>query len=200
MSFNELRQVQEEVFATFCDKGFNDIPKTDDWTIRNVNLIITEIAEAYECCREKTRPIYYENGKPEGEAIELVDAVIRILNFDKQLIESGFISPLDIADRAVNEIGGLTTPIREHYNHGDRDFRDHLHESRRASRSVRIFDSKQSFYFSMFRLLADDIDLESVLFNIEFYLKDVLKIDMIETIRIKDKYNQSREKLHGKRF
>jgi NTP pyrophosphatase (non-canonical NTP hydrolase) len=42
-------------------------------------LMVTEIAEASESVRNKEYPIWIrEGGKPEGEAIELADAVIRI--------------------------------------------------------------------------------------------------------------------------
>jgi hypothetical protein len=45
-------------------------------------LIVTEIAEATEACRGSNPPLYYgDNDKPEGEAIELVDAVIRIADY-----------------------------------------------------------------------------------------------------------------------
>ena len=44
-------------------------------------LIVTEIAEATECVR-KSEPDYYEaDGKPEGESVEIIDALIRILDY-----------------------------------------------------------------------------------------------------------------------
>jgi len=42
-------------------------------------LIVTEIAEATEEVRNGRPSWYHENGKPEGECIELADALIRIL-------------------------------------------------------------------------------------------------------------------------
>ena len=45
-------------------------------------LIVSEIAEATEEARKGTKPIYcLDEYKPEGEAIELADAVIRIMDY-----------------------------------------------------------------------------------------------------------------------
>jgi NTP pyrophosphatase (non-canonical NTP hydrolase) len=46
-------------------------------------LMVTEIAEAAEAYRTN-QPAFYldeKSGKPEGEAVELIDALIRILNY-----------------------------------------------------------------------------------------------------------------------
>ena len=42
-------------------------------------LIVTEIAEATEEVRHGHPPFYLQGTKPEGEAVELADALIRIL-------------------------------------------------------------------------------------------------------------------------
>lgn len=44
-------------------------------------LIVTEIAEATEAVRVNDNPLFFVNGKPEGEAVELVDAIIRIADY-----------------------------------------------------------------------------------------------------------------------
>jgi len=50
--------------------------------MKSNELITTEIAEATEAVRDGLPAIYLgDNDKPEGEAIELADAVIRIMNY-----------------------------------------------------------------------------------------------------------------------
>lgn len=45
-------------------------------------LIVSEVAEATEEVRDCKNPFYFNpNGKPEGEAVELIDAVIRICDY-----------------------------------------------------------------------------------------------------------------------
>ena len=44
-------------------------------------LIHSEISEATECARNGEPDFHVDEGKPEGEAVELADAVIRILDY-----------------------------------------------------------------------------------------------------------------------
>lgn len=44
-------------------------------------LIVSEIAEATEAARKDHPPVYLDGNKPEGEAVELADAVIRIADY-----------------------------------------------------------------------------------------------------------------------
>lgn len=44
-------------------------------------MVVTELAEAVEACRTDQPPIWYNGEKPEGECIELVDAIIRIADY-----------------------------------------------------------------------------------------------------------------------
>ena len=76
MSLNELR---DEIHTVACEKGWWDEPRSP---LDCHMLMVSEIAEATECVREN-KPYEYRNedGKPEGEAVELIDAVIRILDY-----------------------------------------------------------------------------------------------------------------------
>lgn len=74
------------LFADFVDavhrnaevKGWHDFPRS---ALEIHALIHSEISEATEECRNGKKDFYVENDKPEGEAVELVDAVIRIADY-----------------------------------------------------------------------------------------------------------------------
>jgi hypothetical protein len=72
------------VHRTAKDHGWWDDP-ADDSIERKLLLVVSEISEAYEEIRNRgiddVTTIYYNStkpGKPEGVAVELVDAVIRL--------------------------------------------------------------------------------------------------------------------------
>lgn len=74
------------LFADFVDavhrnaevKGWHDSPRS---ALEIHALIHSEISEATEECRNGQKDFYVAEGKPEGEAVELVDAVIRIADY-----------------------------------------------------------------------------------------------------------------------
>lgn len=75
MSLNSLA---EEIHEANRDKGFwdDDNPNLTE----KIMLVVSELAEAVEELRSD-KPGYYEvNGKPEGVDVELIDALIRLLD------------------------------------------------------------------------------------------------------------------------
>lgn len=75
MSINDY---VKEAHENAKEKGWHDTLRT---ALEIHALIHSEISEALEEVRKGSEPFYIENGKPEGEAIELVDAVIRIMDY-----------------------------------------------------------------------------------------------------------------------
>lgn len=75
-----LNALAKEVHQNNKDKGFYD--DTVRTPLEYHMLIVTELAEASEAVR-KGQPEHYldEKGKPEGEAVEIADALIRILDY-----------------------------------------------------------------------------------------------------------------------
>lgn len=76
----KLNELAAQVHAAAKAKGFYDKPKTP---LEYHMLIVSEVAEASEQVREGNPPVFHYEGetKPEGEAVELADALIRILDY-----------------------------------------------------------------------------------------------------------------------
>jgi hypothetical protein len=75
MNINEL---VHEAFTAAQESGWWNPAKT---SLECHMMIVSEIAEATEECRKDVPHVYDVDGKPEGEAIELADAVIRIADY-----------------------------------------------------------------------------------------------------------------------
>jgi hypothetical protein len=81
MNKNDIERLAREIYDTAKAKGWWDL---DRRPLEIHALIHSEISEATEAFRAGKDPFYIEGGikgKPEGEAVELVDAVIRILDY-----------------------------------------------------------------------------------------------------------------------
>ena len=73
-----LSKLAEIIHSDNVKKGFYETPCTP---LEFHMLIVSELAEATETVREDEPFYYVENGKPEGEAVEIADALIRILDY-----------------------------------------------------------------------------------------------------------------------
>jgi hypothetical protein len=73
-----LKEIGQRAYDHCVNVGFRGEGVTGPTPLEAHALIHTEIAEATEEVRNSKPHFYVENGKPEGEAIELADALIRI--------------------------------------------------------------------------------------------------------------------------
>ena len=75
----ELNDWCKEIHEYAIQKGWWEYK--DRNTLEMFMLMVSEIAEATEEYRNDARPFYMKDGKPEGEAIELIDCIIRIMDY-----------------------------------------------------------------------------------------------------------------------
>ena len=74
-----LKELQREIWELMESKGWHE---TDSGPLANHMLIVSEIAEATESVRHGEPDEWIDDkGKPQGEAVELADAVHRILDY-----------------------------------------------------------------------------------------------------------------------
>lgn len=77
-----LTAMAGECFETAQSKGWHD-PEIEKTPLEFHMLMVSEIAEATEAVRNGQEALFVDsdNGKPEGEAVELADCVIRIFDY-----------------------------------------------------------------------------------------------------------------------
>lgn len=77
-----IEQIMEQGYATNKEKGFTDtVPEI------HIALFHSEISEAFEEIRSGKPDLYFDEtlgGKPEGQAAELADVIIRICSYAKE--------------------------------------------------------------------------------------------------------------------
>ena len=75
----DIRETAKEIHANATDHGWHEIDRS---ALENHALFHSEIAEATESVRNNEVPLWRDNdGKYQGEAIELADCVIRIFDY-----------------------------------------------------------------------------------------------------------------------
>jgi NTP pyrophosphatase (non-canonical NTP hydrolase) len=79
MIAHHIGEISTLLWQTHVDKGFDKIKYSP---LEAIALMHSELSEAVEAERNREEPFWIdENGKPEGMATELVDCLIRIINW-----------------------------------------------------------------------------------------------------------------------
>lgn len=75
----KLNELAAQIHRDNRNKGFYDgVTRTP---LEYHMLMVTELAEASEAVRKGHPDHYLDEGKPEGEAVEIADTLIRILDY-----------------------------------------------------------------------------------------------------------------------
>lgn len=135
-------------------------------------LIHSELSEALEEYRSGKEMIYYVDGKPEGIAVELADAVIRILDY---VAQRGFFIGPEMYMEQIRINGEKQTLPRL------------IVECHESITMARVYDEENMNPMAHFA---------KVKANISEYLSDN-GLDLYEIIRIKHEYNKTRPYRHG---
>jgi NTP pyrophosphatase (non-canonical NTP hydrolase) len=74
-----IREIQDSVHALAFEKGWWDSPRSIGECLMLVNCELAEAMEEYRV-HGTGKPVYKVNDKPEGFAVEIADAIIRLLD------------------------------------------------------------------------------------------------------------------------
>lgn len=167
IDWNSLR---DEAYKMACDHGFHDKERTADEAIE---LIHCELAEATESLRNGEAYHWIaKNGKPEGFYVELVDAIIRILDFmGEQQIQD--------ATPEHDPITTVPTPM------------DLMKQTRWHLCNCAVWHGHSSGLFIR--------HLRNAMFHLVYFL-ELAHEDVEALIREKMAYNATRSYKHGKAF
>lgn len=167
IDWNALR---DQAYEMACRHGFHDKKRSVETA---VELIHCELAEATESLR-KGEPKHWlaEGGKPEGFCVELVDAIIRILDF---MGETGMQETQPQYDPFVT----VLSPME-------------------LMKVVRMYLCKVCIWFDAYKNEAN-ILLNKALYILVKWI-EFEELDAEELIREKMAYNATRSYMHGKAF
>lgn len=166
-----IAQLQKQSYELAKEKGWHDQERSP---LEFYMLIVSEIAEATEEARkEYSQPVWrnFPDGKPEGELIELADAVIRIADY----AESRGVKLSD--EWSGNEMKITGNPLDMHM--------------------VFVMEISDGAHYSIFENEHAEISkLNNTIHYIIAYCKS-RGWDLEEAIRIKHEYNKTRPHRHG---
>lgn len=193
----KISQCVEQSYQNSVSKGFYERPTKPT---ERFQLMLSEVAEATEEYRSHKEDFYLVDGKPEGQAVEFVDVLIRIFDYSgfkginlSKYIEQRFFtnfSDIETLFELMKEVKDLKNIkcYNELENLND-DLEYHL------SVSISIAEAGKSYLYGK----NDDIiflHLSDAVVKIAriFFIK---KWDLEKILEIKHSYNLNRSYKHG---
>jgi hypothetical protein len=191
----KIQDYLKQSYENSVNKGWYERPTT---SIERFALMLSEISEATEEVRSSKEDFYLVEGKPEGQAVELVDVLIRIfdysgyrnVNFSKFLETQFFVSfnPIITIDDLMNEVSQLNN-IRcyEELQDLKSDIEFHI------SVAISICDAAKSH---MKKTEKEFLFLAETVVKIAYFFRKK-GWDMTKVLDIKHEYNVNRPHKHG---
>ena len=182
----DLNILRDNVHANAVEKGFWDTPLSDKHYLM---LVITELSEAIEADRKNKRAdisrFMYESNLLQPKQISewQYHFNITIHNSIEDELADAFIRTLDLAGSKGTDL--VIDPFA-------------VEEMEKFCIGKTFTEIIYTIVIAL-HLISDKVDLNRVLHAI-FGLAKYMKIDLFWHIEQKMKYNQSREKMHGKRY
>ena len=172
----KLTELRDRAYKTACDKGFYDEQKPD--AVYKM-LIITEIAEAVQADRKGMRADKDAFDKYEAEGLDFAE------NFEKQIKNSVEDELADIIIRMLDYCGMKGIEFDKKYN-------------RFPFNRLCVF---RTFPEAMYDLCDVVLNVKEVFaLRIVFKYCKGLGIDILWFVEMKMRYNETRERMHGRKY
>lgn len=197
-----LLEWQHAVHQNAVDKGWYEEKRS---SLELYALMVTEVAEATEEVRNHKADYYEENGKPEGESVELADLVLRIFDYTgakKLNLQESSIKELNYLfnvttqeELTINSIGRLIESNRKDIEQ-TLLFKNFLSTNNDLDKHmiINMYISKAAEEYSLG--LNETEALSRILFLVTLYFNDK-KWNLENILNKKHNFNVNRPYKHG---
>ena len=191
----KIQDYAKMIHDNAVEKGWYEVNQS---ALERHALMISEIAEATEEVRNHKEAYYEVNGKPEGEATELADVLIRILDYVDnrginftEFLNNQFFTRFEY----LETFSDLTLAIKEQNNVKSIDELEHLKSELEFHMSIAISIGNASN--SVLKKSNKEFNFLAEAFIKILYYARKNKWDIENIVKIKHDYNINRPYKHG---